>query len=165
MNEDSNGLTTVGWREYVGFPDWGIRRVRAKIDTGARTSALHVGEIIELGDDRIRFEVIARERPTHKGKWVEADLVRESNVKPSSGELQTRPVVRTRIRIGDVERTVEVSLVCRKGMQCRMLVGRTALSGVFAVDPSRKNIAGDGRAKPTDTHKSRATPTTTGENA
>ncbi len=165
MSEESNGLTTVGWREYVGFPDWGIRRVRAKIDTGARTSALHVGEIIELGDDRIRFEVVARERPTHQGKWVEAELVRESNVKPSNGELQTRPVVRTRIRIGDVERTVEISLVCRKGMQCRMLVGRTALAGVFAVDPSRKNLAGDGRKNKSGLEKGHKHSIKTGENA
>ncbi|MEQ9617504.1 MAG: RimK/LysX family protein [Phycisphaerales bacterium] len=145
MNEPTTDLSTLGWREYVAFPDWGIKRVRAKIDTGARTSALHVGEMEELGDGRIRFEVVAREKPTHVGKWVEAEFVREANVKPSSGELQTRPVVRTTIRIGEIEREVEVSLVCRKGMRCRMLVGRTALSGVFAVDPARSYLAGDGR--------------------
>ena len=140
MADSSNDLIMLGWREHVAIPEWGIKRISAKIDTGARTSAVHVGEIEDLGNGRIRFEVIRRENP-HKGRWVEAQMVRNSNVKPSSGIAQSRPVVETLIRIGDVERRVEVSLVCRRGMRCRMLVGRTALNGVFSVDPSRKYLA------------------------
>lgn len=131
----------VGWREYVDLPEWGIRHVRAKIDTGARTSAIHVAAIEEMGADRVRFEVVVRERPERKTKWVEGELVRESVVKPSSGEAQARPVVRTRIRIGDREHEAELSLVCRAGMLCRMLVGRKALEGTFVVDPGRTHVA------------------------
>jgi len=136
----------VGWREFIDLPEWGIRSVRAKIDTGARTSAIHVAHLEDLGDGRVRFEVVARERPERRTHWVEAEVVRESVVKPSSGERQARPVVRTRIRIGDREHDAELSLVCREGMLCRMLVGRTALEGTFIVDPGRTHVA-DGVAE------------------
>jgi hypothetical protein len=144
--ETQHGLVVVGWRELVDLPEWGITGVRAKIDTGARTSAIHVGEIEELPGDRVRFEVVARERPERVTRWVEAGLARTSVVKPSSGERQERPVVRTTIRIGATEHEAELSLVCRRGMLCRMLVGRTALEGAFVVDPGRTHVA-DGRKR------------------
>ena len=146
MPDNTEGPIMLGWREHVAIPAWGIRRISAKIDTGARTSAVHVGEIEEIGDGRIRFEVVFREKPVHRARWVEADLVRESSVKPSSGESQQRPVVRTMVRIGEIEREIEISLVCRQGMRCRMLVGRTALADVFAVDPSKKYLVDPRRA-------------------
>jgi hypothetical protein len=127
----------------VRIPEWGVARIRAKIDTGARSCAIHVGEIEELDGGRVRFEVILRERPTLRSRWVEAALVREAVVKPSSGERQVRPVVRTVIEIAGLRREVDIGLVCRKGMLCRMLVGRSALQGLFAVDSSRKYLAGD----------------------
>ena len=128
----------VGWRERVVLPEWGIRNLRAKIDTGARTSALDVAQIEEIGDGRIRFEVVTRTEPVRKTRWVEATPVRESTVKPSHGEAQQRYVCLTTLRMGEFEREVEISLVCRKGMLCRMLVGRTALAGAVLVDPSKK---------------------------
>ena len=150
MAEINNQKVTLGWREYVGLPAWGVRRVRAKIDTGARTSAIHVAQIQEMQDGHIRFEVVVRERPERETVWVDAEpVVRESSVKPSSGDLQQRPVVRTTMRIGDVEQEVELSLVCRAGMLCRMLVGRTALDGHFVVDPSLRYAAGKPRRKKT----------------
>ncbi len=139
--EIQNGLLVVGWREHVDLPEWGITGVRAKIDTGARTSAIHVGAIEELPDGRVRFEVVIHEAPRLETRWVEAELARTSVVKPSSGQRQERPVVRTRIRIGPREHEAELSLVCRRGMLCRMLVGRTALEGTFVVDPGRTHVA------------------------
>lgn len=134
---------TIGWREQIALPDWGIKRVRAKIDTGARTSAIHVAQIEEQDNGHIRFEVVVRERPSRKTVWIDAErVVRESSVKPSSGDLQQRPVVKTRIILGGVERKIELSLVCRQGMLCRMLIGRTALEGAFLVDSSGKYLAG-----------------------
>ena len=129
----------AGWREWVALPEWGIKLLQAKVDTGARTSALHVEQIEELPGDRVRFEVIHRERPRRRVRWVEAELVRLSSVKPSHGRQQERPVVRTEIRLGSVARQVEISLVSRARMQCRMLVGRTALQGLL-VDPSQTHI-------------------------
>lgn len=131
---------TIGWREFIALPEWGIRTVRAKIDTGARTSAIHTGEIETLEDGRVRFEVVVRERPTRKTVWVTAEPVRESVVKPSSGERQQRIVCRTRMRLGEVERDIELSLVRRDGMLCRMLLGRRGLGDAFLVDPSRKYL-------------------------
>lgn len=137
----------VGWRERVSLPSWGVRRVRAKIDTGARTSAIHVGEIEELEDGRLRFEVVTRERPNRRAVWVVAESVRESVVKPSSGERQSRPVVRTVMELGGIEREIDLSLVCRRGMLCRMLVGRNALGDRFVVDPERKYLVTPPRKK------------------
>ena len=130
----------VGWRERVSLPDWGVKRIRAKIDTGARSSAIHVAEIEELDDGRLRFEVIVRERPQRKSVWVEATPFRETSVKPSHGKPQLRTFVRTRMQLGEYEHEIELSLVCRKGMLCRMLVGRLALGDRYLVDASRKYV-------------------------
>ncbi|GAB4194903.1 MAG: ATP-dependent zinc protease [Phycisphaeraceae bacterium] len=141
MTSKPDSKITLGWREYISLPAWGIERVRAKIDTGARTSAIHVGQIQELPNGHIRFEVVLREKPERQTVWVDAEpVVREAKVKPSSGHRQQRPVVRTTMVLGGVEREIELSLVCRKGMLCRMLIGRTALDGVFLVDPAHRYL-------------------------
>lgn len=136
--DDATQQPIVGWRERIDIPDWGVRRVRAKIDTGARTSAIHVDHIEEISAERVRFEVVLRESP-RRTTMVEADVVRSSSVRPSSGRAQQRPVVLVKLRIGEVEREAEVSLVSRKGMLCRMLVGRRALEGLL-VDPTRRYL-------------------------
>lgn len=118
------------------MPDWHVRGVRAKIDTGARTSAIHVADIQHLPGGRMRFEVVLSERPRRRTRWIEADAVRESVVRPSTGQPQARPVVRTTLTIGPLTVETEVGLVCRRGMLCRMLVGRRALAGLALVDPS-----------------------------
>lgn len=130
----------VGWREFVDFPEWGITRLRAKIDTGARTSALHVARVEPVDDTHIRFEVVIHERPKRETIWITAPLAREAKVKPSSGQSQRRPVVRARVRMGTVEQEIEISLVGRKGMLCRMLVGRSALAGTFVVNPAKRYL-------------------------
>jgi len=136
----SNELTMIGWRERVDLPEWGVRRIRAKIDTGARTSAIDVAQIEKLANGRVRFEVVVRDRPARVTTWIEAETTRRSVVKPSSGEPQRRIVCRTTMAIAGIEHDIELSLVCRRGMLCRMLIGRTALAGVFAVDPARKYV-------------------------
>ncbi len=130
----------VGWREFVALPDWGIPRLKAKIDTGARTSAIHVGHLDELPDGRVRFEVVVREKPQLKTIWVEATPVGRTTVKPSSGEKQERLVFHTRLVVGPVDEEIELSLVSREGMLCRMLVGRRALPGHVLVDPARRYL-------------------------
>lgn len=139
LSERAGGLWVAGWRERVTLPGWGVARVRAKLDTGARTSAIHVAHMDRLANGRVRFEVVFRERPERRTAWVESEVVRESVVKPSSGVRQVRPVCRVLMRLGPVEREIELGLVAREGMLCRMLVGRSALAGV-CVDPSRKYV-------------------------
>ncbi len=140
-------LVRIGWRERVDLPDWNLRGVRAKIDTGARTSAIDVAQYELLENDRVRFEVVSRVKPVRRTRWVEADLVRTSRVKPSSGEVQERLVCVTRLRLGPHEHDIELSLVCREGMLCRMLIGRTALAGRYLVDSERKYLL-TSRTKP-----------------
>ncbi len=135
----SNQPVRIGWRERVDLPDWGLRRVRAKIDTGARTSVIDVASLEHIGGDRVRFEVVYREHPRRLTRWIEADAVRMSVVKNTGGEAQERIVCRTRVRMGPVERTIDISLVARPGMLCRMLIGRRALAG-FVVDPTCVNL-------------------------
>ena len=146
-----NELVRIGWRERVDLPTWGLAGVRAKIDTGARTSVIDVAQIETIDEGHVRFEVVWRLRPDRLTKWIEAEAVRTSRVKPSTGELQERVVCVTTLRIGEIERQIELALVCRQNMRCRMLIGRKALEGVFLVDPSRAHILTGrrpGRGKP-----------------
>jgi len=130
----------IGWREFLALPEWGIRRIKAKADTGARTSALHVASLETLPDGRVRFEVVVREAPRLMLVPVEAALVRIAVVKPTPKRLERRPVVETLMSIGGRERRIELALVCRRGMLCRMLLGRRALAGEFVVDPGAKYL-------------------------
>jgi hypothetical protein len=138
----------LGWRELVSLPDWGIPRIKAKIDTGARTSAIHVSSIEELDDGRVRFEVVVRETPELRTMVVEAVPIRRTTVKPSSGVIEQRLVFRTRMTIGPIDRDIELSVVCRKGMLCRMLVGRRALPSNVLVNPARKYLHGGVKINP-----------------
>jgi len=132
--------TTIGWRERIDIPEWGLRRVRAKIDTGAKTSAIDVAQFEMIDEEHVRFEIVYRVLPTRKTRWVQAKCHRVTNIKPSHGQPQERVICQTRMKIGEREFDAEIGLVCRKGMLCRMLVGRTALSGRFLVDSSRKYV-------------------------
>lgn len=144
--QQENGLIEIGWRERVDLPDWGVRRIRAKIDTGARTSAIDVASIEELPDGNLQFEVVTRLKPTRQTTWVTAEPARLSVVKPSHGEKQQRHVCVTRIRIGEYEQTIELSLVCRRKMLCRMLIGRSALADRFVVNAGKKYLVSDRRS-------------------
>lgn len=138
--------TVIGWREKIDLPEWGLMRIRAKTDTGARTSAIDVADIEELGEGKVRFRVVYHHDPERITRWIYADAVRTSTVKPSHGESQQRYVCETLVRIGKVQRRVEISLVSRKGMICRMLLGRTALDGLL-VDASRMYVLTDAKRR------------------
>lgn len=124
----------------MDLPEWGVEGVLTKVDTGARTSAIHV-ENIEVEGGHAHFEVVVQrargERPERTVR-VRAPLVRTSRVRPSTGRLQRRPVVETVVRIGPIEKRIELSLVSRQHMLCRMLLGRMALGEDFLVDPARR---------------------------
>ncbi len=137
-----NKLTTAGWKERVALPEWGITRMAAKLDTGANVSAIHVDTVEELPDGRVRFDV-ALNRDASRSRVIEADVVRIARIKPSHGVVQERHIVRTIAVIGDRSMEVEFSLVCRKRMLRRILLGRLALAGEFLVDPSRAYLLGE----------------------
>lgn len=122
----------IGWREYVDLPDWGIKKLKAKIDTGAKTSSLHVEDIKELPGNRISFYVVLG--PGQKRKKITASPESKGKVKSSIGVRTHRWFLQTKIRIGTVEKTVRLNLVNRADMNFRMLIGRTAIEDDFLVD-------------------------------
>jgi hypothetical protein len=134
------GLPLIGWNEYVDLPEWEIRGLRAKVDTGARSSALHVEGIERLPRDRVRFQVVLHRKKRDRRVTVEAHIVRRARVRSSNGEYSQRLFVRTRLRLGHVEQVIELSLVDRGQMIHRMLIGRTALEGRFLIDVGHRNL-------------------------
>lgn len=124
----------IGWREWVEFPEWAIR-MRAKVDTGARSSAIDCAEIIELPGDRVRFTV-RLDRKEKKLVTLEADIKLRKRVRSSTGEGKDRLFVETTLRLAKVEKRIVVSLVCRKTMIHRFLLGREGLGGDFLVNSS-----------------------------
>lgn len=128
----------IGWTEDVDLPEWNVRKLRAKIDTGARSSALHVENIVELPRGRIRFDVILHREKRDRRVHITERILRRSRVRSSNGHVETRYFVRTKLRLGPVEREVDLSLVDRGKMIHRMLLGRTALQGPFLIDVDRR---------------------------
>lgn len=132
---------TIGWLEHVDLPEWGVKGLVAKIDTGAKTSAIHV-ENIQADEDteEIEFDVVLSRLRPDRTVHVKTKPVRRVVVKSSSGAKQTRYVVATLMRMGAVEKRVEITLVSRKRMMRRMLIGRRALDGTFVVDVSKTHM-------------------------
>lgn len=130
----------IGWSELVDLPDWKIRGLRAKVDTGARSSALHVENLKPLPRGRIQYQVVLNREDRGRRVNVVATISRRARVRSSTGEYTTRYFVKTRLRLGGHERAVEISLVDRGDMTFRMLIGRTALAGLYVVDPTHKNL-------------------------
>jgi len=128
----------IGWTELVELPEWGIRRLRAKVDTGARTSALHVENIEELPRGWVRFDVVLHRLKRDRRIHVRAKISRRGAVRSSTGHRTQRLFVETLLRLGPVEKRVEVSLVDRQKMIHRMLLGRAALTGPFLIDVDRR---------------------------
>ena len=123
---------TIGWRETVELPDWGLTMM-AKADTGARSSAIDCAELEVLPDDRVRFKV-RLSRKKDEFKTLEAPIVARKRVRSSTGHGQERIYVETRMVMMGREKIIRISLVCRKKMIHRILLGREALSGDFLVD-------------------------------
>jgi hypothetical protein len=130
----------VGWVEYVELPDWRISRLRAKMDSGARNSALHVENIREVGRDRVRFDVRLHRRKAERRVTVETTIKRRGRVRASSGLAEQRIFVTACVRIGAHEQDIELSLVDRQKMIFRMLIGRSALAERYLVDAGRRYL-------------------------
>ncbi len=127
----------LGWREWVGLPGLDIRSIRAKLDTGARSSSLHV-EWIRVGQEQgvriARFGVRVRRRAQRVRECV-APIVDRRPVRDSGGHSSQRWFVRTRLALAGRECEIDINLTDRGGMLFPLLLGRSALAGRFQVDP------------------------------
>lgn len=140
----------IGWREWVSLPDLNIPAVKAKIDTGARTSALHAFDMDVYGDgsnQKIRFGIRPLQRKKKIILWCTADVFDRRMVTDSGGHREMRYVIRTPIRIGDRTWPIEITLTKRDTMKFRMLLGRTALQNRYVVDPGNSYRFGRALAK------------------
>ncbi len=129
----------LGWRERVDLPQLGIHRLRVKVDSGARSSCLHVEEqwrFVEAGAPWIGFRLRAG-RPAGGMLEAAAPVVDERMVTDSGGHRGVRPFILTRLQLAGVAREIEVNLADRRRMRFPMLLGRTAMQDAFMVDPSR----------------------------
>jgi hypothetical protein len=138
-------LTVMGWREWIEFPDFGIKRIKAKVDSGARSSSLHA-ENIELfqlrGQMGVRFLVLPLQRSPLKAVNCQALLHDERYVKSSNGSRELRPVIRTQIAWAGESWDVDVTLTSRDLMGFRMLLGREAIRRRYLVDTGRSYLGG-----------------------
>lgn len=137
----SGKLTVIGWRELVSLPGLGIARLRAKVDTGAKTSSLHAEEVEEFdrsGEAWVRFLVRTRKSEFR----CEAPVHERRQVRSSSGHAEDRYVIVAECEYGEVRWPIELTLTDRTPMRFPMLLGRQALSGRFVVDVSRSYLGG-----------------------
>ncbi|GIW97776.1 MAG: hypothetical protein KatS3mg111_1109 [Pirellulaceae bacterium] len=145
MNDPRRHLPVIGWREYVGLPDLGLRHIKAKIDTGARSSSLHAFDIEEFTDEDgrpcVRFKVHPRQRDDRYVVELAAPLLEVRHVRSSSGHGDHRPVISTTLELYGRRWPIELTLADRTEMGFRMLVGREAVRGRFLIDPGQSYCA------------------------
>ena len=119
-------------------------RIKAKVDTGARSSALHVSALARLPERRLRFAVEPL-HPLPQACWCEAEQIDERWVTDASGRRELRPYIRTLVRLHGESWPIELSLTSREGMRYRMLLGRSALDVRHRIDPTASYLGGRGK--------------------
>ena len=145
-------LPTIGWREWVSLPELGIRSIKVKVDTGARSSSLHAFDLREFergGELWVRFKVHPDQRTSKRTVTAEAKVLDKRSVRSSSGRASIRPVIATQIKILGRIFNAEVTLANRDEMGFRMLLGREAFRNYFLVDAGGSFYGG----KPTQKKK------------
>lgn len=144
MSPEPN-LPAIGWREWVELPDLGVQWIKAKVDTGARTSSLHAWNIEEFERDGrpwVRFVLHPEQRDDTVEIPAEAPLCERRHVRPSTGKRQLRPVIETSVVVMGHRFSTEITLAGRDAMGFRMLLGRQALRARFCVDAGRSFLGG-----------------------
>lgn len=137
-------LPVIGWREWLALPDLGVHAVKAKIDTGARSSTLHAFDLERFergGRPWVRFVVHPVQRSTRETVTAEALLLDERHIRNSGGKQQLRPVILTTVDLAGDCWPIELTLTNRDEMGFRMLLGRQAVRNRYVVDAGRSFLA------------------------
>jgi hypothetical protein len=140
-----NNMQIIGWREWIQLPQLGIEHIKAKIDTGARTSALHTFDLEAYHDKGVRmvhFKVHPVQHQLEPVVECHCPVLDERSVTDSGGHKEHRFVISTEARLGDMRWDIEMTLTNRDTMRFRMLLGRTAMAGRFLVNPKSSYLLG-----------------------
>ncbi|MDF1589175.1 MAG: ATP-dependent zinc protease [Gammaproteobacteria bacterium] len=143
---ENNEQIVVGWREWLALPDLGVSSIKAKVDSGARTSALHAFSVEPFdnnGELWVKFGMHPLQNNTDKEVWCEAKVIDQRAVTDSGGHTEQRYVIETKVTVGQKTWTIEATLTNRDSMLFRMLLGRTAMTaGNIVVNPALSYLAG-----------------------
>ncbi len=154
MTENPKHKRTLGWREALSIPSLGVEEIIAKVDTGARTSAIHAFFVEPFtatdGCDWVRFGLHPLRKEQQPELIVEAPVKDRRQVSDSGGHTEERYVIEATLNIGDEAVIAEITLTDRESMAYRMLLGRTALRGHFIVDPDLSYACSTPRLHPND---------------
>lgn len=145
MSNKPKEKIVLGWREWICLPQLSIARIKAKVDTGARTSSLHAFYVERFNkgkQEMVRFRIHPKQHNNQVVQECIVPLLDERNVTDSGGHQEMRLVISTIARLGDHEWPIELTLTNRDTMKFRMLLGRAAMKGRFTVDPSRSYLVG-----------------------
>jgi hypothetical protein len=145
MTHISSSLPLLGWREWVGLPELNIAQIKAKVDTGARTSALHaffIDPYRKGGQRWVMFAIHPLQKHSDRSIECHALIKDQRLVSDSGGHKQRRYVIETRLILGPSIITAEMTLTNRDGMLFRMLLGRTAMTNRFIIDPNASYLQG-----------------------
>jgi hypothetical protein len=140
-----SALPVIGWREWIGLPDFGIKTIKVKVDTGARSSSLHAFNLHIFERDNakwVRFQIHPVQRKRIKAVEAEAMILEFRSVRSSSGIVALRPVIITHVELLGITWPVELTLASRDEMGFRMLLGREAFRRRFLVDAGKSYYGG-----------------------
>lgn len=152
----ASGKSIIGWREWVVLPELGTPPIKAKVDTGARTSALHAFHIKEFTREGVEFVKFFVHPVQHRRKpqfECEAKVLERRCVTSSTGHKEFRYVIETILEMGGHQWPIELTLTNRDELGFRMLVGRQAIRSKFIVDPGKSYCTDLSEAEPDVFHQ------------